>query len=110
MTRAREEIDDLAGEFASTGAMKGMIFGHHGLKTSARKMFCFEHGDALVFKLGDAAYDDALAHDGATVFKPMADRPAMGGWVVVPSSKAKQWPRLARAAFDYVSALSDRAK
>jgi hypothetical protein len=51
LTRARAEVDDLAGELAAAGAMKGMIFGHHGLKTAARKMFCFEHGTSLVFKL-----------------------------------------------------------
>ena len=103
LTRAREEIDDLAGELADVGAMKGMIFGHHGLKTAARKMFCFEHGASVVFKLTGPAYDDALALPGASVFKPMADRPAMGGWVVVPEANAKRWADLARTAHEQLA-------
>jgi hypothetical protein len=101
--RAREELDDLAGELAARGAMKGMIFGHHGLKTAARKMICFEHSGALVFKLTGAAYDDALALTGTCVFKPMADRPAMTGWVVVPPAHAKKWAELARTAHDQLA-------
>ncbi|MEP7054668.1 MAG: hypothetical protein ABI912_05410 [Actinomycetota bacterium] len=108
MTRAREELDDLAGEFAAAGAMKGMIFGHHGLKTAARKMFCFEHGDSLVFKLDDEAHNEAIGLAGAAVFTPMADRP-MNGWIVVPERHSAQWSHLAQAAFAYVTKIEATA-
>ena len=102
-TRAREEIADLADELAEYGVIAGMIFGHRGLKTAARKMFCFEHGDNIVFKLPPAAYDDALALAGASLFAPHPGRPPMGNWVVVPKRYADQWPELARAAFTHVA-------
>lgn len=101
---ARSELSDLADELAGFGALRGMIFGHHGLKTSARKMFCFEHGDSLVFKLPPAAYDAVLALPGSSVFAPMPDRPAMSNWVVVPSAHSDQWPELARMSLDHVVA------
>jgi hypothetical protein len=104
LTRARAEVDDLAGELAAAGAMKGMIFGHHGLKTAARKMFCFEHGTSLVFKLTGSAYDAAMALPGASVFAPMPERPPMTGWVVVPEKHADRWPELARTAHDDLAA------
>jgi hypothetical protein len=104
-TRARSEIDDLADEFAPLGILRGMIFGHHGLKTERRKMFCFEHGDAVVFKLTDSAYDDACDLPGATLFAPGGERP-MTGWVVVPEAHAEQWPQLAQRAFECVTAVA----
>jgi hypothetical protein len=100
MSRAREEVDDLAGELAALGAIKGMIFGHYGLKTAQRKMFCFEHGESMVFKLTGPAYDAAMSLTGTSVFAPMAERPPMTGWVVVPEKHADRWPELARTAHD----------
>lgn len=102
-SRARQELDDLADELSSLGVVKGMIFGHHGLKTPARKMFCFEHGDTLVFKLTGVAATTALALPGASVFKPMADRPAMGNWIVVPEASIDEWPELARTAHEQLT-------
>jgi hypothetical protein len=40
--RARAEVDDLAEEFGPLGVTRGMIFGHHALKTERRTVFCFE--------------------------------------------------------------------
>lgn len=100
LSRARQELDDLADELSALGVGKGMIFGHHGLKTPARKVFVFEHGDALVFRLRDDPYDTALALPGAHVFKPMADRPAMRNWIVVPDDHVDEWPELARTALE----------
>ena len=100
LSRARQELDDLADELSALGVSKGMIFGHHGLNTPARKVFCFEHGDSLVFRMTGAAYDAALTLPGAHVFAPRKDRPAMGNWIVVPDANLDEWPELARTALD----------
>ena len=82
-----------------------MIFGHHGLKTPARKVFCFEHGDALVFKLPPDVQDHALCLSGSAVFAPRPDRPAMTNWIVVPAAHDCTWPQFSRTAFDYVATI-----
>ena len=102
-SRASQELADLADEFAATGAKPGKMFGHHGLMTAQRKLICFEHSGAIVFKLPPTAYDAVLALEGTGVFKPREDRPAMSNWYVVPEQHASEWPALARATFDYVS-------
>jgi hypothetical protein len=104
-SRARFAIEDFGDDFAPLGVMRGMIFGHHGLKTERRKVFCFERGDSMVFKLTGSAYDDACELPGATLFAPGGERP-MTGWVVVPEARAERWPQLAQVAFDCVSALA----
>lgn len=105
MSRARVELDDLADELAPLGVLRGMIFGHHGLKTERRKVFCFERGDSMVFKFTGSAYDDACDLPGVTLFAPGGERP-MTGWVVVLEAHADRWPQLAQRAFECVSALA----
>jgi hypothetical protein len=101
LTAAMETVADLAGELAPFGVVQGMIFGHRGLKTAERKMFCFEHGDALVFKLDLEGQEEALALRGASAFTP-AGRSTMTGWIVVPSEHESRWADLAHSAFEYV--------
>jgi hypothetical protein len=96
-----EMVDNLAGEMAPFGVVRGMIFGHRGLKTADRKMFCFEHGDAVVFKLDLDGTAEALALRGASPFTP-AGRSTMTGWIVVPSEHEDRWADLAHSAFEYV--------
>lgn len=103
MSLAREELAEVADQLTALGAMPGMIFGHHCLKTSARRVFCFEHGDSIVFKLPPAAYDAVLALEGTSYFAPRPDRPTMRNWIVVPSAHAREWPELARSAYDHVA-------
>jgi hypothetical protein len=55
----------------------------------------------MVFKLSGAPHAEALGLAGAQLFDPMGARP-MKEWVQVPGTHAKQWPRLARAALEYV--------
>lgn len=105
MSLAREALAEVSDQLAAFGAMPGMIFGHHGLKTSARKVFCFEHGDSIVFKLPPAAYDAVLALEGTSRFAPRPDRPTMSNWIVVPSAHAREWSELARSAYDHVAGV-----
>jgi hypothetical protein len=100
-TPAVEMIANLAGEMGAFGVLRGMIFGHRGLKTADRKMFCFEHGDAVVFKLDLDGQAEALALGGASTFSP-AGRSPMTGWIVVPSEHEGRWADLAHSALEYV--------
>lgn len=103
LSPALEMVGNLAGEMAPFGVQRGMIFGHHGLKTSNRKVFCFEHGDAMVFKLDGEAHAEARALEGASEFTP-GDSKSMSSWIVVPNEHADRWPDLAHAAHEYVDA------
>jgi hypothetical protein len=102
---ARAEIGDLAAELEPLGVLPGMIFGHRGLKTAARKLFVFAYDDALVYKLDPATADEVRALPGVTPFQPMPDRPPMGSWLVVPATHQDRWGDLAHRAHAYISAL-----
>lgn len=93
--------DDLAGE--GVPFERSQMFGCPGLRRPGRgKFFATLLGTDMMFKLEGAAHAEALALEGAHLFRPMEDRPAMKQWVVVPAAHAAHWCALARAAESHV--------
>ena len=49
---------------------------------------------------------EALAIKGAHLFDPSGQNRPMKEWVAVPVAQSKEWPGLARAAYDYAESLT----
>lgn len=87
---------------ASDNAAVGQMFGMPILKIGS-KAFAGLHDEGLVFKLAGDSHAGALDLSGAHLFDPGMGRP-MKEWVVVPAAHSAEWPRLGKAALDYVAA------
>jgi len=86
-------------------AKLGKMFGLPALMVGKKSLSCFEtKTGSAVFKLPSPAREQALALAGAHLYDPAGQGRAMKEWVVVPSSHSAQWPKLAEAAYRYLTA------
>jgi hypothetical protein len=77
-----------------------MIFGHRCLKTAApRRVFAFERGEAVVFRLDEEERERVGAWPGVVTFRPFGRAP-MIGWLEVPPEHRAAWAELAERALD----------
>ena len=80
-------------------------FGRDGLMLDGRAVLT-EDAAGAVFRVGPDREAEALAVPGAARWSPMPGGRGPRGWVLVPLSAASQWPRLARAAVEFVEGLA----
>jgi hypothetical protein len=93
--RFNEIADDLAAQ--NDGVELGKMFGMPTIKRAGKATSGFWQ-DSMVFQLTDEEKrEQALALEGAERFDPMGGRP-MRESVVVPVSRADDWPQLAQDA------------
>src|SRR5438876_2982897 len=95
----RERFEEVAEELRArhAGLKTGPVFGLPTLKIGTKPFACIT-GEDMVFKLGGAAGERALALPGAKPFDPMGGRP-MKGWVQVPAELFAEWDDLAEQAY-----------
>lgn len=86
------------------GAKESQMFGKPCFKTEEGKAFICFFKKCMVFKLSGDQHKAALALDGSELFDPSGKKRPMKEWVQVPYDYASSWKKLAKAAFDYVSA------
>jgi hypothetical protein len=97
---AQALFEELAEELAALGARKSKMFGMPCLKDPDGKAFAGLHQGQLVVRLARdcAQHAEALTLDGAHLFQPMADRPAMKDWICLPEAEHERWAEFAVAA------------
>ncbi len=101
----QKAYDAVVSEMVATSpTTSGKMFGMPCLKNSNGKAFAGYTNSAMVFKLGGASHNEALALSGAMLFDPMGGRP-MKEWVVVPVEHSTRWIEFARDAHDYVTGI-----
>ena len=103
MTKTEELFHKIADSIPD--AKKSKMFGCTCIKAPNGKAVLMIWKDDMVFKLTGKDEKDALALDGAHVFKPNESRPAMGGWIHVPLAHSAKWNGFAKKAFEYVKEL-----
>jgi hypothetical protein len=81
------------------------MFGKPCFKINGKAFICFFQ-DCMVFKLTDEAHREALTLTGSVLFDPSGKGRAMKEWVQVTFEHKSKWKKLAKAAYDYVSANS----
>jgi hypothetical protein len=95
-------FDDLCAEVAGgPGFARRKMFGRDGLLLDGKAVLC-QDADGVVFRVGAQREADALAVSGASLWSPMPGGRGPRGWVLVPASESGEWPRLARAAIQFV--------
>ncbi|MEQ8535830.1 MAG: hypothetical protein RIB86_28490 [Imperialibacter sp.] len=103
MTRTEELFHEIAESLPK--AKKSKMFGAICVKAPNGKAAFMAWKDNLVFKLEGEAQNEALSLDGCEVFRPMPERPPMGGWIRVPVDYENKWPALAAKSLAYVKTL-----
>jgi hypothetical protein len=68
------------------------------------RVFCFLHGEEMVFKLGKDANTQRPELDGWRWLNPFTNKGPMKAWYVVPLQTLEQWEQLAREALALMSA------
>lgn len=102
MTPAEELFHEIAAQIPD--CKEGRMFGALCVKhPNGKASFMYWKG-LMVFKLEGKDQQSALEFDGVHVFEPMQGR-QMKGWIAVPYDYAKQWPKMAKQAAEYVSKL-----
>src|SRR4051812_33132610 len=101
----RKSYDSIVASLEARGAASGAMFGMPALKI-AGKTFAGLFGNALVFNLGGAAHEGALALKGAVLFDPSGMGRPMKDWIVVPSSHERRWLDLAHLALENVASAA----
>lgn len=103
MNKTEERFHQIADSL--TDGKKSKMFGAICVKAPNGKAAFMAWKDNLVFKLDGEGQRRALSMDGCEVFRPMAERPPMNGWIRVPLDYEEKWPQLARQSLDYVKTL-----
>jgi hypothetical protein len=82
---------------ALPGAKRSTMFGCPCAKVANGKaaFFYWKNDQALVFKLTGQQQQEALSLDGAHVFQPKPERPAMTGWIQVPLAHQGRYQQFA---------------
>lgn len=86
---------------AIKNATASQMFGKPCYKVNGKAFTCLFNDD-MVFKLNEPHHKKAMALKGSKLFDPSGKGRSMKEWVQVSATHAKQWPALAKAAFDYV--------
>lgn len=102
MTKAEELYEKIASEIPDT--KKSKMFGAQCIKAPNGKAGVMLWHDYMIFKLEPQELKKALSLDGAKMFTPMEGRP-MNGWVQLSYDYAKDWPKYARQAMNYVRTI-----
>ncbi|CAD5273824.1 MULTISPECIES: hypothetical protein [unclassified Imperialibacter] len=103
MTRTEELFHQIAESLPD--GKKSKMFGAICVKAPNGKAAFMAWKDNMVFKLEGDAQKEALSLDGCEVFRPMPERPPMGGWIRVPVDYETKWPAFAKQALGYVKTL-----
>ncbi|WP_416864916.1 MAG: hypothetical protein ACMVP2_20660 [Imperialibacter sp.] len=103
MTRTEELFHQIAESLPD--GKKSKMFGANCVKAANGKAAFMAWKDNMVFKLEGDAQKEALSLDGCEVFRPMPERPPMGGWIRMPVDYETKWPAFAKLALDYVKTL-----
>jgi len=103
MTKTEELFHEIADSLPE--GKKSKMFGAMCVKAPNGKAAFMAWKDNMVFKLTEEHQKEVLSLDACEVFRPMPERPPMGGWIRVPLDYQDQWPGLARQALDYVKTL-----
>src|SRR5258708_38603727 len=82
-------------------------FGRDGLMLDGKAVLCSDP-EGVVFRVGPEREPEALAVPGAKAWSPMPGR-GPKGWIVVPASSEREWPRLAGPAPHLVQTLEKGA-
>lgn len=92
------EFQAIVEEFSERdGVAPGKMMSSPALTTGG-KVFCFFHGDQMVFKLGKEADRSRPELAGASYLSPFKSKPPMTAWLCVPFQSREQWSRLAEEA------------
>jgi hypothetical protein len=86
-------------------AEESQMFGKPCYKINGKAFVCFFE-NSMVFKLKGDAHAGALETTGAKLFDPSGKGRAMREWVQIPGSSSEEWPKLAKAAYEYVKAAA----
>lgn len=89
--------EEIAAGLAPLGVQASAMFGMPTLKFDGKALAGL-YGDAMTFKLSGDAHAEALALPGAHLFDPSGMGRPMKAWIVVPSTHANEWQRLAQRA------------
>ena len=84
-------------------AEQSQMFGKPCFKINGKAFVAFFE-NSMVFKLTGDTHTKALSLKDAKLFDPSGKGRAMKEWVQVPASSSKEWNKLAKAAYEYVSA------
>jgi hypothetical protein len=88
-------------------AAPGRMFGALCMKMSNGKSAAMFWKDNLVVKLHGEELNEALSHDGAQLFEPMAGK-LMKDWVQIPFDYKDQWKKYAEISALSVEALEKK--
>jgi hypothetical protein len=102
MEKAQQEYTRIGNSIK--GAEESQMFGKPCFKTGGKAFVSF-FNDCMVFKVQGVVLEKALSLKGSQLFDPSGKKRPMKEWVQVPFAHAAEWPKLARAAFKYVSSL-----